>query len=221
MPVRGLEKVIVHTDDIDIARGAIVSNGDERLSTHLKLYVRRSGSLVRLNPESYFHGSIIAPSGRFVMQNGSTLTGSAYARTIDIAETAEFGSHILSEFPRPGAVGFGPIAAGPVAPDDAAAPQGSAGLGLSFELGQNSPNPFRPSTTIRFALPTEREVELRVFDVAGRAVKTLAQGRMSAGVHTMQWNATNDAGSRLSSGVYFYRLTAGKDRAQRKMVIVD
>lgn len=221
MPIRGLEKVIVHTDDIDIARGAIVSSGDERLSTHLKLYVRRSGSLVRLNPESYFHGSIIAPTGRFVMQNGSTLTGSAYARTIDVAETAEFGSHILAELPRPGAVGFGPITAGPIAPDDAGGPQGNAGIGLSFELAQNTPNPFRPSTTIRFALPSERQVELRVFDVAGRAVKTLASGTMSAGVHTLQWDATSDNGSRLSSGVYFYRLTAGKDRAQRKMVIID
>lgn len=222
MPIRDLEKVIIHTDEIDIARGAIVSTGDVRLSTHLKLYVRRSGSLVRLNPESYFHGSIIAPSGRFVMQNGSTLVGSAYARTIDIAETAEFGSHILAEFPRPGALGFGaPIAAGPPTPDDPTGPQGQTGLGLAFELGQNSPNPFRPSTTLRFALPSEREVELRVFDVAGRAVKTLAKGTMGPGLHTIQWDATDDAGSRLSSGVYFYRLTAGKDRAQRKMVIID
>ncbi len=222
MPIHNLEKVIVHTDDIDINRGAIISNGDVRLSSHFKLYVRRSGTLVRMSPESYVHGSIIAPTGRFVMHNGATLCGAAYARTIDIAETAQFESHILAELPKPGGVPFGaPVVAGPPAPDDPTGPQGNADLRLAFELGQNTPNPFRPTTTIRFSLPSERQVELRVFDVAGRTVKTLASGPMAAGVHTLTWDATNDAGSHLSSGVYFYRLTAGKDRAQRKMVIVD
>ena len=220
MPFHNLVKVTIHTDDIDVARGAIVSSGDVHMSTHLKLIVRRTGSLVRLNPESYFHGSILAPTGRFVMQNGSTFVGSAFARVIDAAETAEFGSHILAALPAP-IIGFTGIPAGPPAPDDAAGPQDGASLGLDFELGQNTPNPFRPSTTVRFALPSERDVELRVFDVAGRAVKTLAQGTMTAGLHTLQWDATSDNGSRLSSGVYFYRLTAGKDRAQRKMVIID
>ena len=96
-----------------------------------------------------------------------------------------------------------------------------AGGGLAFELGQNMPNPLRPNTSIHFALPSERNVELRVFDVAGRAVKTLARGRMEAGVHTLTWNGVNDKGTPLSSGVYFYRLVAGQDRAQRKMVITD
>ena len=71
------------------------------------------------------------------------------------------------------------------------------------------------------SIPAVSQDTVARYDVAGRAVKTLASGTMSAGVHTLQWDATSDNGSRLSSGVYFYRLTAGKDRAQRKMVIVD
>jgi hypothetical protein len=222
MPIGNLETVTIHVDDIDIARGAIISSGDVNLSTHLRMYVRTRNSLVRLGPDSYFHGSLIAPTARFVMMNGSSMQGAVYARVIDVAETAVFGSHVLAEFTRiPGAGpgGFGGLTTGPPNPGDGAA--APLQLGLVFELGQNSPNPFRPSTLIRFALPTEREVELRVFDVAGRAVKTLAKGPLGPGVHTLQWNGTSDHGTRLASGVYFYRLTAGRDRAQRKMVIVD
>jgi len=219
MPIHNLEKVIVHTDDIDIARGAIISNGDVRLSTHFKMYVRTRNSLIRMNLDSHVHGSIIAPTARFVMQNGSTLHGAIYARTIDIAETAQFSSHVLAELPRPIAIGFKGIQTGPPAPGDVEDSQGRPGL--VFELGQNSPNPVRMNTVMRFALPAARNVELRVFDVAGRAVRTIANGPMAAGVHTLQWDATDDHGARLSSGVYFYRLTAGSDRAMRKMVIVD
>ena len=219
MPFHGLERVTVHTDDIDIARGAIISNGDVRLSTHLKMYIRSRNSLVRMNPDSHIHGSIIAPTARFVMQNGSTLQGAVYARTIDIAETAQFSSHVLAELPRPVVLGFGTFKAGPQAPGND--PESNGRPGLVFELGQNSPNPFRPRTVLHFSLPTARDVELRVFDVAGRAVKTLARGPMGPGVHTLQWDATDDHGGRLASGVYFYRLTAGTDHAQRKMVIVD
>ena len=218
MPIGGLEKVIVHTDNLDMARGAIIAQGDVRLSTHLKMYVRSTSSVIKISPEGYFHGSLIAPSARVTLMNGSTMVGSVYARNIDVAETAAFESHTLAELPKPAGTGFGALTAGPANPDDVTAP---TDLGLVFELGQNTPNPFRPSTTIRFALPSQRNVELRVFDVAGRAVKTLADGPLAAGVHTLQWNGTDDQGSRLSSGVYFYRLTAGNDRAQRKMVIVE
>jgi hypothetical protein len=182
------------------------------------MYVRANNSVVKLGPDSYFHGSLIAPTAQVVLMNGSTLSGAAYARTIDVAETAMFESHLLAMLPRPIGDGFGGLVAGPPNPDDVTSP---VNLGLAFELGQNTPNPFRPATTIRFALPSTRDVELRVFDVAGRAVKTLANGPLGPGVHTLQWNGTDDRGSRLSSGVYFYRLTAGEDRAQRKMVIVD
>ena len=78
------------------------------------------------------------------------------------------------------------------------------------------------TTIIRFSLPTEREVELRVFDVAGRSVKVLAKGHLSPGVHTLAWDGIQRARrAELPSGVYFYRLLAGSDRAQRKMILID
>ena len=220
MPIHNLVKVTVHVDNIDIARAAIISSGDVFKSTHLLMYVRTPNSLVLMGPESYFHGSLIAPTARVVMSNASTMAGAVYARTIEVAETATFMSHSLVAPPaEPLAAGFANMGAGPPSPEDAGAV--AANLGLEFELGQNTPNPFRPNTTIRFALPSERDVELRVFDLSGRAVKTLTKGALGPGLHTLAWDGTSDRGSRLSSGVYFYRLVAGNDRAERKLVIVD
>jgi hypothetical protein len=146
--------------------------------------------------------------------------GAAYAQSIDIAETAQFTSHSLSEDQHPFTLpGFANSNPGPMLPDDGS--ETPSRLGVEFALSQNTPNPARMGSTFRFGLPEERNVDLKIFDVAGRAVKTLVQGPMGPGLHTLQWDGTSDAGGRLGSGVYFYRITAGADRAQRKLVIVD
>ncbi len=83
------------------------------------------------------------------------------------------------------------------------------------ELEQNYPNPFNPRTTISFALASESDVTLEVFDAAGRLVATLLDGSKGVGRHTVDFDA-----SRLSSGVYFYRLRAGDFVQQKKMVLL-
>lgn len=84
-----------------------------------------------------------------------------------------------------------------------------------YELEQNYPNPFNPSTTIAFALPKPSEVTLKIFDVFGREITTLAEGRFSAGWH----HVIVEAG-RFSSGVYFYRLQAGDFSQTRRLMLV-
>jgi hypothetical protein len=84
---------------------------------------------------------------------------------------------------------------------------------LTYALMQNFPNPFNPSTEIRFDLPYAGDVSLSVYDVLGQKVASLAAGHYPAGHHSVTWNA-----SRNASGMYFYRLqvgdaAAGKDRA--------
>src|SRR5262249_53946530 len=160
---------------------------------------------------------MIAPAAHVILSNASSMAGAIYARAIDVAETATFQAHNLVPAPvAPLAPGFANGTAGPPAPagnpDDGPAPS----LALEVALGQNTPNPFRPSTPIRFALPSERNVDLKIFALAGRAVKTLARGPLGPGIHTLQWNGMSDRGTRLASGVYFYRLTAGTDRAEKK-----
>jgi hypothetical protein len=104
----------------------------------------------------------------------------------------------------------------------------AGGTGVLFETGpvavpargvvlvQNSPNPFHPSTVIRFYLPEQQPITLDVYDPKGRLVATVADGIWPAGWNNVEWHA----GQRRSSGVYFCRLTAGKRTLTRKMVIL-
>ncbi len=85
----------------------------------------------------------------------------------------------------------------------------------NYSLSQNYPNPFNPSTTISFSIPSRSFVSLKVFDIIGREVATLASGELSAGTYTRQWNASN-----MSSGIYFYRLQAGKVIETKKLVLI-
>ncbi len=92
--------------------------------------------------------------------------------------------------------------------------------GRHFGLEQNFPNPFNPTTTIRFALDAKDHVLLTVFDVEGRRVATLADEVRSPGPHEVTWNGRNQAGHRVSTGIYFYRLQAGERRLTRKMILL-
>ena len=82
-------------------------------------------------------------------------------------------------------------------------------------LPPDSPNPFNPSTTIRFDLPAAGQVSLAVYDVSGRLVATLADGLRQAGAHEVTFD-----GSGLASGVYLYRISAGQRTATGKMVLL-
>jgi len=89
------------------------------------------------------------------------------------------------------------------------------GLPGSVQLYQNYPNPFNPETDISFILSHEAGVKLQVFDMLGRAVATVYEGRLPAGIHTYSFD-----GSRVASGVYLYRLSAGDQVETRKMVLL-
>ena len=80
-------------------------------------------------------------------------------------------------------------------------------LPQSFRLDQNYPNPFNPSTTIGFTLPADGNVELRIFDLLGREVASLARKVLAPGYHRLLWEGRNDEGMPVGSGVYIYRLT--------------
>lgn len=84
-----------------------------------------------------------------------------------------------------------------------------------FQLGQNFPNPFNPSTTIRYALPKTVHVKLTIFDPLGKEIETLVSSAQSADEYEIQWNP-----SYLTSGVYLYRLEAGRFVETRKMVLM-
>lgn len=89
-----------------------------------------------------------------------------------------------------------------------------------FVLEQNYPNPFNPSTTIRFALPAASQVSLKIYNARGQLVRTLVSGNYESGVHEIRWDARNDLGETVSSGMYFYRMQAGNFVESRKMVLL-
>ena len=94
-------------------------------------------------------------------------------------------------------------------------------LPTSFSLTDNFPNPFNPTTTIQYALPQAADVELTVYNVVGQVVRTLVAEHQSAGRYAVEWDATDDNGHSLSSGMYFYRLEAGGEfREVKKMLLL-
>lgn len=87
-------------------------------------------------------------------------------------------------------------------------------------LGRNAPNPFNPTTTIRFSLDRPREMRLSIFDSAGRLVRDLVHGESAAGPHAVTWNGTNQTGHDVGSGVYYYRLDAEETSLTQKMILI-
>ncbi len=88
-------------------------------------------------------------------------------------------------------------------------------LPVSFGLAQNYPNPFNPSTIIEFSIPKSGDVKLKVYNILGQSVRTLIDGPMSAGQHTVYFD-----GSGLPSGIYFYRLSSLAGNSTRKMALI-
>jgi endonuclease I len=90
----------------------------------------------------------------------------------------------------------------------------------SFRLTGNFPNPFNPSTTIRFELPRSSRVNLSVYDVSGRLTAVLVDGDLDSGVHRAVWNGRDSDGRPAASGVYFCRMKAADFNATRKLVLL-
>ena len=90
----------------------------------------------------------------------------------------------------------------------------------AFNVYNNYPNPFNPVTTLRYDLPEDALVNITIYDIMGRIVRTLINNQQNAGFKSIQWNATNDAGSPLSAGLYLYKIQADYLVQTRKMVLL-
>ena len=91
---------------------------------------------------------------------------------------------------------------------------------LKFALYQNYPNPFNPSTKIGYSLPEKCRVRIEVYDISGRHVASLVDGVQASGFHPVVWNGVDERGGSVASGVYFCRLTSGKETVSKKMVLL-
>ena len=104
--------------------------------------------------------------------------------------------------------------------DETSAIASGSSLPTDYALQQNFPNPFNPVTTIRYALPQNDWVNVSIFDLEGRRIKTLVNGAQKAGYHSVQWKGQTEAGKPAASGMYLYRLEAGDRILTRKMLLL-
>jgi len=96
----------------------------------------------------------------------------------------------------------------------------SEGIPTEFALHENYPNPFNPTTTLRFDLPEASNLTLTIYNMLGQKVRTFNYQNTSAGYHSVKWNATNDYGDPVGAGVYLYQLRANHYLETRKMVLL-
>ena len=89
-----------------------------------------------------------------------------------------------------------------------------------FTLHQNYPNPFNPVTNLDYDLPEDAMVNITVFDMMGKVVRTLVNDQQSAGYKTLQWNAMSNSGQPVSSGLYIYTIQTGEFSKTRKMILL-
>ena len=93
-------------------------------------------------------------------------------------------------------------------------------LPLTFELHQNYPNPFNPTTEISYEISRRSYVEISIYNTLGQHVKTLVMSDKTVGSHSVIWDGTNEIGNIVSSGTYFYKLTAGDFFDSKKMMLI-
>jgi hypothetical protein len=94
------------------------------------------------------------------------------------------------------------------------------GVPVEFALHENYPNPFNPTTTLRFDLPEISDITLTIYNMLGQKVRTFNYQNTSAGYHSVTWDATNDYGEQVGAGVYLYQLQTKDFVKTRKMVLL-
>jgi len=93
-------------------------------------------------------------------------------------------------------------------------------LPIAYNLYNAYPNPFNPVTTLHYDLPEDAMVNITIYDMMGRQISTLVSNHQSAGYKSVQWNATNNAGSSVSAGIYLFMIQAGEFRQTKKMMLL-
>lgn len=94
-------------------------------------------------------------------------------------------------------------------------------IASDYQLLQNYPNPFNPSTLIKFSIPEDENVNLAIFNVRGQLIKTLVNGFLTAGDHSITWYGTDKSNAHVAPGIYFYRLQSDSYALIKKMVYIE
>jgi hypothetical protein len=153
----------------------------------------------------------------FTVLNWSAGSG---AIVIDTSERAEYASTEYIFLPAGGSP-YDPVWKGPITITSSAVNESDlSNIPNSFELEQNFPNPFNPTTKIKFGLPTKSHVRLTVYNLLGQEIVTLVDEELSAGTHTTEWDGRDRSQTEVASGIYFYKLIAADFVDTKKMMLI-
>ncbi len=196
----------------------LLPNGES--DSELVTFNTLQSTAVSFGKEAYLLGSFNAPNAKVTLVKNSQLHGSICANEILVERDCLFLHHNSpGSLPGPGNL--------PKSSSDEEEVISDQSPVTSYQLEQNYPNPFNPTTTINFALPEAGEVNLSIFNTNGQLVKQVANGKYASGRHQIVWDATDDRGERVASGVYVYLLKAGPSTgsgqaftAQKKLVLM-
>jgi Periplasmic copper-binding protein (NosD)/FlgD Ig-like domain len=204
--VSGGDVIINVCGEINFIKNAdiIIIGGDSK-----QLTVNYLGTkIVVLGKDGNYQGSFIAPNALVELGKNAGFLGSICAKCIAISKDARVRFHGLGAIPKPA-----------VADDEEEVSSVQSPV-TSYQLEQNYPNPFNPTTSISFALPEAGEVTLAIYNIYGQLVRQLVSGQVNAGRHSVIWDATNDHGQKVASGMYLYVIKAGAFTAQKKLVLM-
>jgi len=189
----------------------LLPNGED--DSELVTFNTQQSTAVKVGREAYFLGSLNAPNSVVTLDKNSQLRGSMCVKELIVERDCLFLHHDSpGSLPGPGNL--------PKVSDDDEVIRSHSSLVSDYALEQNYPNPFNPSTTINFALPEAGEVSLAIYNMSGQLVRKLVHGEYASGRYEVLWDAKDDHGARVASGVYLYVLKAGEFIAQRKLVLM-
>jgi protein involved in polysaccharide export with SLBB domain len=169
------------------------------------------------------YNPIYQPDLMFTFPNATSFDWTQYSADITVptdptTKTLEVRLHVYARFT--GTVYFDDLTVEKVG-ETSNVPQVNNGLPVTYELGNNYPNPFNPSTMIDYGVPRDGNISLEVYNILGQRVRTLFSGYRAAGRYSIAWDGRNENGETVNSGVYFFRMSTGSSMALvRKMLLL-
>jgi len=229
-PIRGIELDIYHDSDDLVYEG--LDKGDK-----LENVVDEEGNprtMTLLGNYLEDHLKVLAYSTSRARTAGDGTEGDLIHVTYELADGASLPDQVTFYFGLANLPGTSmdpellnvvcgyPDADNPVAVSTSAMGiDGNETIPDEFALNQNYPNPFNPSTQISFDVPQGGEhIMLNIYNILGQNVSILVNGVMNPGTYTMEWNATDEAGNPVASGIYFYELRSSSFIARKKMLLI-
>jgi len=171
------------------------------------------GTAVNVSPKAFVTANLYAENGTILLASGTQATGAFIGKTVVVGKSTTVSLNSAFNGVLPLFTGKYKQAVPGTAAREAMVPK-------EFSVDQNFPNPFNPSTQIRYGLPEDDHVTVTIHNMLGQIVATLVDEGQTAGFHEVRWDGHASGGSTVGSGVYVYRVQAGAFVQTRKMILL-